>query len=467
MSIRDLITFPANKKSEYDTNCDIAKSLLENYGNINKEDKESCTLLTRDLITFPANKKSEYDTKTDLMVAIELSALGTNCDIAKSLLENYGNINKEDSTSEESRTLLTKTLLMDSEYMNTEIIKYIIEKGASVNKLPNPFKKNNIKMGSDFSEELMEYVNECVDKRYGKYIPIRLAAIKKYGDIVKLMLEKGCDINESNNECDTMLVIAVRNNQLELVKLALEYKANVNTDYPPLFVAIYYGFIECAKLLLNAGANINPNKYEYLFEKAIEMDMNISDNYETTRLFFEKGASIHMLPEKGIKILKTAIAKNNHGMVELLLDNGVDINQEKEYPYLTLFVQTLGKSDKDSHEKIIRIMLKHNVKYDLTVALNWTNKNNIIIRNLLEETNVELLISAIKLKNINMVKVLIKKEKYSEETFIKIIKCNNLELIKCYFENIKPKTSLNNILGKIMNETIDYDILNFISENLK
>ena len=425
-------------------------------------------MTTRDSITFPENEKSKYESKTDLMVAIELSLLGTNLDIAKSLLENYGNIDQEDG---DGRTLLVNALLMNSQYINKEIIKCIIEKGASVNKIPNPYKNVNDKIVQEekITEELIEYVNDCIEKRYKNYIPLILAAKKNDVDILKFLLEKGADINEKDNNDDTILRIGCRDNKIEIVNLALKCKPNSDTLEASLYTAICQGHIECVKILLNAGANMNFNKYQDLFEYIINMDLKINSNCETTKEAFKRGANIKMLNDKGFHVLQSAASTNNLIMFELLIKNGIDVNQDLK-GYWSPFDTALRRSKNDSHENLIKYMILAGCKYDLNSLRHCdVNGKNERIKKLLkgEETD-KLLIKAIKSKNITMIKVLIKKEPYTEETFIEIIKLNNMELIKFYFENVKPLMSLNEILTKILDETIDvnYDIMMVIVSNL-
>lgn len=409
-------------------------------------------MTTRDSITFPENIKSKYESQSDLMVAIELSKLGDNFDIAKSLLENYKNINEED---EEGKTLLIKTLLMDAKYVNTKIIIHIIEKGANVNKTSNPF--INAIIGTQIRPELMKHVNNYVNKRYSQYIPLILATQMNYVDVVKKLFEQGANIEEKNSIDETMLYAACRNGNLELVELALQYKANINSA---LYAAIFYKKPECVKLLLNVGADIFSNENKDSFDKVIE----IANSYELTNLFFEKGAKIEMLREKGFFALKKAIERNDLNLFELLINNGVDVNQENP-DFLPAFTRILRISKNDSHEKMIRLMIKK-VKYDLEKALSNTDSSNKIIISLLKGESTELLTRAIKSKNINMIKILIVKDS-SNETFIEIIKLNDLELIKFYFENVKPLLSLNDVLDKLVDESINFDILKCISENLK
>ena len=420
-------------------------------------------MTTRDLITFPENKtKSEYESQSDLLLAIEFSKLGTNLEIAKTLLENYGNIDKQDK---ESRTLLVNSLLLNPEYVDTEIIKYIIlVKGANINKLTNPYKNEMNKIVEKDTECFIECINNLINERYAKYVPLILAARRNYNDVINILLERGCNVDEKDYYDDNLLSIACSYNKTELVKIALNYKANI--DVTILKKAFSNRHIESLKLLLNSDAFICSNKYGDLFEKAIIMDMDLNNNCELTKLFLLKEAKIEILDDKGFYALRVAIEKNHYNMVCLLIQNGIDINYTRAGSY-SPFERIINESRDDSHLKIFKLMLSKGMKLDSKTALHIINPNNRKIIKLLKEEPQDLLNKAIQSKNINMIKILIKKEDNSEKTLIEIIKLNNQDLVKFYFENVKPLTTLNFVLKKIMDEVIDYDMLKLISENLK
>ncbi|KAJ9496235.1 hypothetical protein H2202_008193 [Exophiala xenobiotica] len=56
--------------------------------------------------------------------------------------------------------------------------------------------------------------------------PLQIAALEGFADIVKFLLENGCEVDSSNIDRETPLIDAVENGHLEVVKLLLEHGAN-------------------------------------------------------------------------------------------------------------------------------------------------------------------------------------------------------------------------------------------------
>lgn len=87
------------------------------------------------------------------------------------------------------------------------------------------------------------------------YPPLFSAIRKNRPDIVRLLLDKGADINwQKRKNGATPLLTAVREKQPEMVKLLIEQGANINLSYP-LFEAIDGGQVEMVRILLQHGAN--------------------------------------------------------------------------------------------------------------------------------------------------------------------------------------------------------------------
>lgn len=141
----------------------------------------------------------------------------------------------------------------------------------------------------------------------GEFTALQYAAKKNYIPLIKLVLEKGADVNyhrKDNEYKDTMrfgtaLHWAVFNDREEVIELLLENGADIDAPAgikrwgrveTPLDIAVAYGCEGVVKLLLERGASL------------------VTNPYEQTPLL-------------------TKAAKGGHdGIVRMLLDEGVDIN---------------------------------------------------------------------------------------------------------------------------------------------
>ena len=88
------------------------------------------------------------------------------------------------------------------------------------------------------------------------------AADDRRWERVKRILNEGADVNgRGGNRNYTALMLASKYGELKIVKLLLEKGADINAKdnrgYTPLSEASIYGQLEVAKLLLEKGANVN------------------------------------------------------------------------------------------------------------------------------------------------------------------------------------------------------------------
>jgi hypothetical protein len=98
--------------------------------------------------------------------------------------------------------------------------------------------------------------------------PLQIAALAGEAEIVKFLLEAGCEINTKNIDKDTPLIDAVENGNVEVVKLLLDAGANPRTvnaegDEPYELVPSFVDddeYEEMRKALADAKANLRPGR---------------------------------------------------------------------------------------------------------------------------------------------------------------------------------------------------------------
>ena len=210
---------------------------------------------------------------------------------------------------------------------------------------------------------------------------LHLAARYNSADAVRILLEHGADVNATNNNDETPLIVAIQPNRdiLEIIRTLLEYNADVNAKSKPLgntalHFALGYNYSEVCMELINSGALNIPNNngttpleiakrremttaLENLFQKnflkicrsgssteiaeaiAAGVNVNAKNRELRTALMFaalyNTADAVSMLIEArayidaqdiyGRTALIYAASRNTDDVVELLIDAGADI----------------------------------------------------------------------------------------------------------------------------------------------
>ena len=178
------------------------------------------------------------------------------------------------------------------------------------------------------------------------------AAARGYTETVRSLLEKGADINATDNAGHTALMQAAFGGYTAAVRLLLEKGAQVNgkdnDGWTPLFWATFSRRAETVRLLLESGADVNvKNKQQDtpLIHAAYggdtdtvaallehHADLNIQDETgrtalleaireergETVRILVGGGAALDVKDRDGNTAMSLALKQNSTGIVELL-----------------------------------------------------------------------------------------------------------------------------------------------------
>ncbi|MFZ3102250.1 MAG: ankyrin repeat domain-containing protein, partial [Desulfitobacteriaceae bacterium] len=198
--------------------------LNTNYTNINDflnyTQKDDLAVVTLFLQAGADANLTNSDKETALMIAADKSYP----EICKLLLDQGADLNARDSQDRTALGIATSR-------GKSEIVKLLLDRGADANS------KN-------------------------KGVPLLVTAIQQgKADIAKVLLNKGADIDAKGSDADTLLTLAIANNQLETVKLLLKAGVNVNVkvgknNETALTRAAYQADIDILKELLNAGAEV-------------------------------------------------------------------------------------------------------------------------------------------------------------------------------------------------------------------
>ena len=104
-------------------------------------------------------------------------------------------------------------------------------------------------------------------------------------DMIKLLLESGCDVNAYDKGGYTALMFAILLGDVELVELLIRYGADVNLNsrvgLSPLFIATYQNKTDIVQVLLKNGARIVFNNISTVNDKKKSFSETLNDYIES------------------------------------------------------------------------------------------------------------------------------------------------------------------------------------------
>lgn len=215
----------------------------------------------------------KYYQETPLMSAIQNKQLKT----IKFLIKNNAKVNLASANKETGlhRALYDSNVMsiLSLEYMKASfkkrnkidkaIVRILLEKGANINSLSNS--------------------NET---------PLMYAIKNKKLALAKYLLEKGADYKNINNNNSNLLHVAAQKGDLELTKKLLSKKLDINLinkkGYSPLLYAVINKNIKVISLLLKNKANVNSIIKKGIHNK--KTILGITKNYFIWKLLRDSGA---------------------------------------------------------------------------------------------------------------------------------------------------------------------------------
>ncbi|HBS86467.1 MAG: hypothetical protein A2W91_19825 [Bacteroidetes bacterium GWF2_38_335] len=298
---------------------DVTKYLLDKGADINQQLNDHSTWLimaaesgSPELVKLLIEKGSDINAFDDYgnNPLIMASAFGR-LDIVKLLVEN-GAKTEPGICKRESCTNSGRTPLMAAASRNPSIAKYLISKGADVNKtdLEGNTALHNATWGDSLETIDILVKNKCninAKNKLGETALIRTVQRKKPG-MLKKMIEYKADVNLTDNSGKTALHYAAIYGFGEIFTILTENGANSSAKdaegHMPEYYAAYYGNDEIKKVLMTKGtANEKAPENTGLLKKELK----------------EKEAVVWYLNHSG-----WAIKTKNHLLVIDYWDNNVN-----------------------------------------------------------------------------------------------------------------------------------------------
>lgn len=280
-------------------------------------------------------KNSQGD--TPLFLAIE----NKHPEIAKFLIANGADIWAQNYEKYEKKDILRSAC--DHGFL--WLVEDLVKQGANVNTTYEnnwtPLTTAIFAGQSETAEFLLDCLSQISDQKinlnqkcgYGLgWTPLYLASRHCQAKLVKLLIEKGANLNILTTDRETPLFGAMDKGKREVIKVLLEHGADVNKGNKegktPLNKAVWRGDIEIVKMLLEAGADINTT---IAWSGKSPLDYAIEANHkEITQLLLAKKGKLQAKDRLEQTHLHRAVLAKNVEMAQFLMDL-IDLDASDQY----------------------------------------------------------------------------------------------------------------------------------------
>ncbi len=218
---------------------------------------------------------------------------------------------------------------------HTELVRYLLDAGAPIDIGDN---ENTTALGCvaihghmDIAELLVERGAAIDIADDNGNTPLRWAVYNLHGDLARLFIEHGASLDIVGGNGSTLLHGAAFGGDAELVHLLLDHGADVNARNGALYTPFLSGVagqagIDVLEVLVNAGADIHDRNGDGYNAFTLVARRDTTD---VAMYLMEQGVSTHARADyNAMSALHNAAAGGNTELIEILLDDGVNIDEE-------------------------------------------------------------------------------------------------------------------------------------------
>lgn len=174
-------------------------------------------------------------------------------------------------------------------------------------------------------------------------------------NILKKLLKFGANINLTNEDQMSCLMLAAKKNNIDTTLVLLSSGAKVNAvdnyEWTALMYACYYGSVDCARLLLDAGAFVNVFDSDHL---SCLIWASGRGHVDIVRMLLKFGAKVDAADKYGTTPLIWACRKGHNEVVEVLLQASANINATGMFGWSALLTTVRG-----NYIETTKLLLKH------------------------------------------------------------------------------------------------------------
>lgn len=199
---------------------------------------------------------------------------------------------------------------------------------------------------------------------------LHCSAMNGHIEVVKLLVDKGCDVKAADNKGATPLHMAAGNGHIEVTRYLISRGASSRAPdkdgRTPLHWAARGGRLEVLRILLDKGAiKVVDRKNATLLHVAAAANQT-----DIAKLLIEKGADVKALDADGLDPLQYAAATDAVAAAVVLLEKGAPVNSvdgDGTTPLMTAAYK--------GHAAMVRFLVEHGGDLKHANVNGWTAKD--------------------------------------------------------------------------------------------
>jgi len=217
-----------------------------------------------------------------------------------------------------------------------EIVEHLLSKGAKVNDINGDYGTTALYRSCfdgalDITKVLVDAGANINFKRMDGFSPLYIAVVNNQKHIVEYLVSKGVNIDEKNGQQEnTALVKACFDGSLDIAKVLVDAGANMNLKtkdkISPLLYAVEYKHKHIVEYLISKGVNIDEKNGQVENTALIKACENGS--LDIAKVLVDAGANINLKSKAGFAPLYMAVDKKHKPIVEYLISKGVNVNEK-------------------------------------------------------------------------------------------------------------------------------------------
>ena len=187
------------------------------------------------------------------------------------------------------------------------------------------------------------------------------AVEKRSLNMVQLLIDSGVDVDQRNGSDKTALVASFNPAAPHITRLLIQHTKDINQSWSdtPLQMAAMLGQLENARLLIEAGADLNLQGPIGLTPL---MCATICDQTLAAKLLIESGCDVDAMSKyHGRTAFMMAVRRGNKHLMELLIENGADINKESNAG-----TNALIQAARDGFLNVVQLLVRLGATVDLS-----------------------------------------------------------------------------------------------------